>query len=157
MSIKILEIEQDDILGVLPLMRSFSQEYPLGVAKDFYSDQATSDLLFHVCLNGVGYVAFDGDTPVGIIAGIKQINPFTLSAVTLNEVCWFVKEDYRGTDVGIGLYKSYRGHTDFLLVEDSIQGATMTTLSNTPDSVDFLIAQSYNQTEKSYIRTKGDL
>ena len=155
MTISILEAEQDDIIDILPLLEKFSEEYPIETSAKHFHPQAGTTLLYHCIFNGVLYVARDGDEVVGMIGGTISLNPFTISSLQLQELFWYVNEDYRNGRVALKLYKKYVEHAKWLISEGQIVAASMATLTTTPQSAVSLVERDFKRMETSYI-TFGD-
>jgi len=103
MAIRYEEFSVENIADVVVLGMELHDESPQKHIP-FDIERAAQNAYESIILNqhGFGLLAFDGDVPIGMIAGVLATYDFGGQIYAFNNV-WYVKKERRGSPVGIKL------------------------------------------------------
>jgi hypothetical protein len=107
-------------------------------------------IAYAVLHQGYIWLYFNEEVAVGLLIAVKEQNMWMPDKVSLREMVWYVREEYRKT-VGAGrLFIKFCEQGDLLLSNDEIQGYFTTRMTSTTDYD--LESRGFRLTEKLYIR-----
>jgi hypothetical protein len=156
-NIIILKAEVDDIHNIELLLREFANEITLKDFQKYHHPKATSYLIYRCILDDCCWVAIDNGTIVGVMGGYIAPNLFCLSAKEVREAFWWVDDGYRNTNVGKRLFIKYKDHVDWLLENEEVVWAHMSSLESSPENATNLIEKYFKKEDHTYSRDLGDI
>lgn len=107
-------------------------------------------IVFSVLHHGYIWLLFNEEIAVGLLVAVKEQNTWMPDKISLRELVWFVREEYRGT-IGAGrLFIKFCEQAEILLNNDEIQGYFTTRMTTTRDYD--LESRGFRLTEKLYIK-----
>ena len=109
-------------------------------------------LVFSVLHQGYIWILFDADKPQGILVSIKEASIWMPNKISLRELVWYVRPEYRGTVSAGRMFVKFCEQGDKLLESGDISGYFTTRMSTTADYD--LERRGFRQTEKLYIKEK---
>jgi hypothetical protein len=138
----------------LNLVTDLLTEFLLETSYDKHTDEIDSahikKLVFSVLQHGYIWLYFNGEVAVGLLVAVKEQNVWIPNKVSLRELVWFVRQEYRGT-VGAGrLFIEFCQQAERLLNNGSIQGYFTTRMTTTQDYD--LESRGFRLTEKLYLK-----
>jgi len=129
----------NDLPVMLEQAKVFTKFYGLE-----WHEPSVATLLTTLINTGVVKIAFNNDVVMGAIGGIIVTNPWNTTQQVLQEMFWWVAEDYRGTSIGIRLLHSF---------ENSFKGTTvLSILPQTPVKNDMLFKLGYSVKEYAFVK-----
>jgi hypothetical protein len=115
------------------------------------ADPAHIRRLCHTCLH-LGYIwlyEVDGEA-VGLFVATREPNTWAPHLISLKELVWYVKPEYRGTPGAAKLFLTFQKTADEMLLNKQIQGYFVTRMETTA-AVD-LIKRGFRPVERLYIK-----
>ena len=111
-------------------------------------------LAYQVIHTGYIWLLFNGPVAVGLLAAVKEANMWIPHQVSLREIVWYVREEYRKT-IGAGrLFINFCQTGDALIAAGQIFGYFTTRMTSTEDYD--LLRRGFRVTETLYIRDQGE-
>jgi hypothetical protein len=114
-------------------------------------DPAHIRRLCHTCLH-LGYIWLYevDDEAVGLFVATREPNTWAPHLISLKELVWYVKPEYRGTPGAAKLFLTFQKTADEMLLNKQIQGYFVTRMESTA-AVD-LIKRGFRPVERLYIK-----
>jgi hypothetical protein len=107
-------------------------------------------LTYAILHQGYIWLYFNGEVAVGILVAVKEQNIWMPKKVSLREMVWYVKEEYRRT-LGAGrLFIEFCRQGQELIDQGQIQGYFTTRMTSTTDYD--LESRGFRLTEKLYLK-----
>jgi hypothetical protein len=136
---KITDATLDDLPKMMEHAKVFVEFYGMEWHKP-----SVKALLVKLINNGVVKLAKVGGQVVGGIGGIVLANPWNTQQKLLQEMFWWVAEEYRGTSAGLRLLHAF---------ENSFEGTkVLSVLPQTPIKNDMLTKLGYSIKEYSFVK-----
>lgn len=138
-----------DWKGVATLLRLFRNDpvSPPWLAGEDEHEQAER-FLVNMLAQEHSFIAIENDEVIGMLLSVKSHVPFT-NNVIIEELAWYVREDYRHKRIGYQLLKCWEAMIDDLKFHDRIMGGIMHTMEDSP--VD-LSNHGYIKSDTTYMR-----
>lgn len=141
---------RSDIPALVDLLHDFLTETAYAEHCEEIDELHLKKLLFIMLTQGYIWVLTHHDIIVGCLVAIKEQNVWMPNKVSLRELVWYVKEEYRKT-MGAGrLFVEFCKQGDQLLERGDIQGYFTTRMTTTTDYD--LESRGFRLTEKLYLR-----
>lgn len=107
-------------------------------------------LVFAVLHQGYIWLLFNDRVAIGLLVAVKEQNMWMPNKISLREMVWYVRQEYRGT-VGAGrLFIEFCQQAQQLLNNGEIQGYFTTRMTTTQDYD--LESRGFRLTEKLYLK-----
>jgi hypothetical protein len=107
-------------------------------------------LMFTILHSGYIWLYFDNKVCVGLLAAAREQNIWIPEKVSLREIVWYVREEYRRS-LGAGkLFIKFCEQGELLLEQNLIQGYFTTRMTTTEDYD--LERRGFRLTEKLYLK-----
>ena len=135
----------DDIPRLLPLVKAFADE--IGFGED-YSHKCAAQTLSDAISTGVVLVEEKDDELVGLIVGSIARSPWNPFKLMIEELMFYVNEDYRNTRAGYMLLKTY---TDRVSDMD-LYASSLKLMYNSPDLTKVYEKLGYKLLEKTFVK-----
>lgn len=91
-------------------------------------DDEYLNMMFATAINGGGLVLIaESDEPIGIMLALISPNVWSDKTLLMNELLWYVQEEYRNTRAGYLLLKKYQELCEELTIKKRIRFHTITT------------------------------
>ena len=136
----------DDIPTLLPMMKEFAMS-----VGEFYGNhicsRSTAHLLRH-CIDGGILILYCSPEPVGIIAGVSSKSIWNPRITQIDEIAYYVKEEFRGSSAGARLLREWRRKIEELSPDMS----TLKLMHNSPDISKHYNKLGYESLETTFIR-----
>lgn len=124
---------RSDIPALVGLIEDFLTETAYAEHVDEIDEQHLKKLLYVVLQQGYVWLLVHNEIIVGCLIAIKEQNVWMPNKVSLRELVWYVKEEYRST-MGAGrLFVEFCKKGDDLLESGSIQGYFTTRMTTTSE------------------------
>jgi RimJ/RimL family protein N-acetyltransferase len=136
---KICDATLDDLPEMMEHAKVFVEFYGME-----WHEPSVNALLIKLINNGVVKVALADGKVVGGIGGIVVPNPWNTQHKLMQELFWWVAEEFRGTSVGLRLLHAF---------ENSFEGTkVLSVLPQTPIKKDMLTKLGYSIKEYSFVK-----
>lgn len=142
-----------DLPYFIHMVRKIHQLGDIGTFDVELDDQYLNSM-FVTAINGGGLVLIaESDEPIGILMALISPNIWSDKTLLMNELLWYVDEEYRNTRAGYMLLKSYQEHCETLKQQKRIHFYTISTAKSMFD-IEFTrfgfdkIAESWINTEE---------
>jgi hypothetical protein len=138
----------------LPVLTELITEFLQETAYAEYCAEIDQDhlqrLMYAVIRQGYVWLLCDKEIVVGCLIAVKEQNIWMTNKVSLRELVWYVKEQYRRT-LGAGrLFVKFCEQGDAMMQRGEIQGYFTTRMSSTTDYD--LESRGFRLTEKLYLK-----
>ena len=139
-----------DLNTVADLLLEFLQESSYANHVDEIDKDHIKKLAYAVIKFGYIWMLFNGPVATGLLIAVKEQNMWMPSKVSLRELVWYVKEEYRGT-LGAGrLFIKFCEMGDQLMEDGEIDGYFTTRMRSTTDYD--LEKRGFRLTESLYLK-----
>lgn len=146
MAIEIRTATQADLDWLLIQLDDFAKFYK--TKKDLFGDKVYArDYLSKLIDIHLFLIAEEGDTRMGFIAGLVVGHPFNPQISILQELFWWVPEEYRGTRAGLKLFNAFNEFG-----EEKCDWVSFTLENHSPVSDNFLTKRGFVEKETTYLR-----
>ena len=141
---------RSDLNTVTDLLVEFLSETSYNNHTEVVDREHIKKMVFTVIHHGYIWLYFNEEIAVGLLVAVKEQNMWMPNKISLRELVWFVREEYRGT-LGAGrLFIKFCEQAEILLNNDEIQGYFTTRMTTTRDYD--LESRGFRLTEKLYIK-----
>lgn len=141
-----------DLTAIAELLEEFLLETAYAEHCEEIDTQHLRKLVFAVLHQGYIWVLCHNEIIVGCLIAVREQNIWMPNKVSLREVVWYVKEQYRKT-IGAGrLFVKFCDKGDELMVAGHIQGYFTTRMTSTQDYD--LESRGFRLTEKLYLKDR---
>jgi hypothetical protein len=138
----------------IPALESLLEDFLLETAYAEHCEEMNpthlKKLLFAIIHQGYVWVLCHNEVLVGCLIAVKEQNVWIPSKVSLRELVWYVKEEYRKTMSAGKLFVEFCKKGDELLERGDIQGYFTTRMTTTTDYD--LESRGFRLTEKLYLK-----
>lgn len=143
---------RSDLPAVVELVYEFLQETSYSQHCEDVDIDHLQKLAYAVIKQGYVWLLIDGEIVVGCLIAIKEQNIWMPSKISLREMLWYVKEQYRKT-IGAGrLFIKFCEMGDHLMSTGEIDGYFTTRMTSTADYD--LESRGFRLTEKLYLKDR---
>jgi len=130
----IREANRFDIPEILDLLRNYRDATPWSrVAKCDDADYVTKIITFILSGGGIIFIAEDETKLFGMLMAIRNSNAWDPTLIQLDEMCYWVEPEHRGTSAGYRLIKEYVKYAQELKDKGGIEAYTISKMVNSPD------------------------
>ena len=113
-------------------------------------DDEYLNVMFATAINGGGLVLIaESDEPIGIMLALISPNVWSDKTLLMNEILWYVDEEYRHTRAGYLLLKKYQDICEEMIQKKRIRYHTITTAKSMFD-IEFT-RFGYDKTAETWI------
>lgn len=119
-----------DKQDIIDMLRLFRDESPFTDYKPLENVEYISGLIDRI-LAGQGVILIEPNK--GMIIGLIQPTIWSDKIYCMQELAWFVKQEFRHTSIGYRLLKAYLDFAKELKRQDRIKFYTMTKMVTSPD------------------------
>ena len=138
----------------LPLVTDLILEFLTDTAYNKHTDNIDHNhikqLAYAILHQGYIWLYFNGEVAVGILVAVKEQNIWMPKKLSLREMIWYVRPEYRRT-LGAGrLFIEFCKQGDLLIEQGKIQGYFTTRMTSTTDYD--LESRGFRLTEKLYLK-----
>jgi hypothetical protein len=124
---KIRQANKFDLPYFLNLVHKIHEKKEIGTFDVELNDNYLN-IMFTTAINGGGVVLIVEDIkPIGLMLGLISPNIWSEKTLMMNEILWYVEEEYRNTRAGYLLIKEYQEICEKLISEERIRFHTITT------------------------------
>lgn len=142
--------DRSDLNRVTDLILDFLQESSYAKHTEEVDRDYIRKLVYAVIKSGYIWIMFNDQIAVGILIAVKEQNIWMPSKVSLRELVWYVKEEYRKT-IGAGrLFIKFCEQGDELMANGEIDGYFTTRMNSTTDYD--LEKRGFRLTESLYLK-----
>ncbi len=135
----------DDIPWLLDQLEQFAQFFGSSHSL-FPSQDKAEETLQQIIANHPFVVAEQDESPVGFICGALLPHPYNADLIVLNEMFWWVAEEYRGSRAGLVLLNEFiaigRRHAHWVV---------MTLEADSPINPETLYRRGFRPKETNYL------
>lgn len=123
-----------DVSDIITMLRHYRECTPWPRLARCDNEEYVRKMLTHIFAGGgVVFVAEKDADIVGMLIAVKNNNVWDPDLWLMNELCYWVEPDHRGTTAGYRLIKSYVDHCEELKQAGSIESYTISKMVNSPD------------------------
>lgn len=141
---------RSDLLTITELICEFLQTTSYGDHIEDVEREHIMRVAYVALQQGYTWLYYHNQVPVGILVSTLERNTWLPSKITLRELVWYVREEFRKT-IGAGrLFKVFCEQGDELLAQGRIAGY-FTTRMTTTDNYD-LERRGFRMTESLYLK-----
>lgn len=141
---------RSDLPVIAELITEFLQETSYAKHADAVDRQHLLRLAYTVLHQGYIWLLWHDQTCVGLLIAVKEQNIWMPDKVSLREMVWYVKEQYRKT-LGAGrLFVKFCEKGDELMARGEIEGFFTTRMTSTTDYD--LEKRGFRLTERLYLK-----
>jgi len=139
-----------DLVTVTDLVIEFLQSTSYGNHVELVEREHIMRIAYTALHQGYIWLYYHNQVPVGVLIAVRERNTWIPSKITLRELVWYVREEFRRS-VGAGrLFKVFCEQGDELLEQGLISGY-FTTRMTTTDNYD-LERRGFRMTESLYLK-----
>jgi len=133
---KVRQANKFDLPYFINLVHKIHKKKEIGIFDVELNDEYLN-VLFVTAINGGGTVLIvENDEPIGLMMGLISPNVWSEKTLLMNEILWYVEEEYRNTRAGYLLLKKYQEICEKLIDEKRIKFHTIST-AKTMFDIDF--------------------
>lgn len=123
-----------DIEDIIEMLRHYRSCTPWARLADCDNEPYVRNLLTHIFAGaGVIFVSEQDKELTGMLIALKNNNVWDPDLWMMNELCYWVEPERRGSTAGYRLLKSYVDYCEELKSNGSIESYTVTKMVNSPD------------------------
>lgn len=143
---------RSDLLTITELIVEFLQTTSYGAHVEDVDIEHIMKVAYVALQQGHVWLYIHDHVPVGLLVSVLERNTWLPNKITLRELVWYVREEFRRS-IGAGrLFKVFCERGDQLLAQDRIAGY-FTTRMTTTDNYD-LERRGFKMTESLYLKDK---
>ncbi len=142
-----------DMKDIIELVQEFLLETTYSQAEEAAKDREhLGKMIYNYLRSGVIWIAYDEDTPVGLLIANVEKNTWIPTVIQLREIVFFVKQSHRNSLIGGRLFAEYCKLGNQLIDEKQINVYFTTKMSTTSNYN--LEKRGFRKTEELYIKEK---
>jgi hypothetical protein len=131
---KIRIADKWDTIAIIDMLRHYRLATPWDRLAKCDNEPHIRGLLQHVYAGaGVIFLAEKDDLVVGMLVALKNNNIWDPDLWVMDELCYWVEPEHRGSTAGYRLIKAYVEYCDYLVEQGSIESYTISKMVNSPD------------------------
>jgi len=147
----IRQAQRPDFAAICDLLEDYFREGAYGDHIDYGFDRArAAKILFNVTHMGYIWLYEADNKVVGVLAAIREPNIWFPQKISMREMFWYVKPEYRHRVGAAKLFVAYERQAQELLNNNSIDGYFMTEMSTTSNLN--LESRGFRLAERLYIK-----
>lgn len=123
-----------DTIDIIDMLRNYRSQTTWNRLAECDNEEYIRTMLSHI-LAGAGciFVAEKDQDVVGMLVAIKNNSIWDPNLWLMQELCYWVEPEHRGTSAGYRLIKTYVDHCEQLKSQGQIEAYTISKMVNSPD------------------------
>jgi GNAT superfamily N-acetyltransferase len=131
---KIRSADKWDTSRIIDMLRHYRLATPWDRLAHCDNEPYIRKILTHIFAGaGIIFLAEKDHDTVGMLVAIKNNNIWDPDLKVINEMCYWVEPDHRGSTAGYRLIKAYTEYCDHLVEQGEIESYTISKMVNSPD------------------------
>ena len=122
-----------DFPKIILMLRNYKEVSPWKVLRSCEDETYIMKLLTTILVSGCILISEENNEITGMLLALKTRNIWDPSLYEMNELCYWVEPEHRGSTAGYRLIKAYKTICDELKSQNLILSYTISKMVNSPD------------------------